>query len=109
MRSAGSRRADGWNPHPGIRTGKAKRHQIGMQLLHGPLPLTRLPGLGLQPARQLISKGVNLALPLRRRKFWLDGVRRQMLGHRIMRHSGQPRDLADRQLLPQMHPSDDVQ
>ena len=80
-----------------------------MQLLCGPLLLARLPGLGLQPARQLISKGVNLAVPLRRREFWLDGVRRKMLGHRIAQHASQPRDLADRQLLPQMHPSDDVQ
>ena len=45
---------------------------------------------------------LNLALPLRRREFWLDRVRSQMLGHGVARHARQPRDLADRQLLPQM-------
>ena len=80
-----------------------------MQLLHGPPLLARLPGLCLQPASQLLGKGVKLALPVWRHEFWRDGVRRQMLGHGIPRHACQPRDLADRQLLPQMHPSDDVQ
>ena len=95
--------------HPGIRTGEAKRHKIGMQLLHCAPLLARLPGFGLQPACKLLGKGIKLAVPLRRRKFWLDGVRRQMLGHGIPRHARQPRNLADRQLLSQMHASDDVQ
>jgi hypothetical protein len=80
-----------------------------MQLLHSSPLLARLASLSLQPARQLLGKGIKLALPLRRREFGLDSVRSQMLGHGIARHSRQPRDLADRQLLPQMHPSDDVQ
>ena len=80
-----------------------------MQLLYGPPLLARLTSLDLQPTHQLLGKGVQLALPLRRREFWLDGVRRQMLGHGIPRHTCQTRDLADRQILSQMHPSDDVQ
>lgn len=69
--------------HPGIRTGEAKRHQIGMQPLHGPPLFARLAGLDLQPARQLLGKRINLALSVRRREFWLDRVRCQMLGHGI--------------------------
>ena len=80
-----------------------------MQLLHGPPLLARLPGFGLEPTRQLLGKGVNLALTFRRREIWLDRVRRQMLGHGIARHARQPCNLADRQLLPQVHASDDVQ
>ncbi len=95
--------------HAGIRAGEAKRHQIGVQLLHGPPLFARLPGLGLQPARQLLGKGVNLALSFRRREPWLNGVRCQMPGHGIPRHARQPCNLADRQLLPQVHPRNDVQ
>jgi len=80
-----------------------------MQPLHGPPFLARLPDLGLQPTGQLLGKGVNLALSVRRRKFWLNRVRRQMLDHGIARHARQPCNLAYRQLLSQMHPSDDVQ
>ena len=54
--------------HPGIRAGKTKRHEIGVQLLHGATLLARLPGFGLQPARQLLGKGVNLAWAFRRRE-----------------------------------------
>ena len=93
----------------GIRAGEAKRHQIGVQLLHCAPLFARLPGLGLQPTRQLLGKGVNFALSFRRRELWLDRVRCQVLGHGIARHASQPCDLAYRQLLPQMHPSDDVQ
>ncbi len=95
--------------HPGIRTGEAKHYEIGVQLLHCAPLFARLTGLGLQPTRQLLGKGVNLALPVRRREFGLDGVCCKMLGHGIARHACQPRDLADRQLLPQMHASDDIQ
>jgi len=69
--------------HPGIGTGEAKHHEIGMQLLHCSLLLARLCGFGLQPACKLLRKGINLALSLWRREFWLDSVRRQMLGHGI--------------------------
>lgn len=95
--------------HPGIGPGEAKRHEIGVQLLHCAPLFTRLSGFGLQPTRQLLGKGIKLARPFRRREFWLDGVRRQMFGHCIPRHACQPRDLADRQLLPLMHPMDDIQ
>jgi hypothetical protein len=54
-----------------------------VQLLYGPPFLARLASLGLQPVRQLLGKGIKLGLPLRRRKYWLDGVRRQMLRHSI--------------------------
>ena len=77
-------------------------------LLCAPL-LARLSSFGLQPTRQLLGKGIKLARPFRRREFLLDGVRRQMFGHCIPRHACQPRDLADRQLLPLMHPMDDIQ
>jgi hypothetical protein len=32
----------------------------------------RLSGFGLQPARQLLGKGIKLARPFRRRELWLD-------------------------------------
>ena len=79
---------------------------------------TRAASLGLQAARQLLGKGIKLAMPLGGREFWLDGIWRQMPGHysgiclEPMATNGfdpqlacRPRDLADRQLLPQMHPS----
>jgi hypothetical protein len=52
-----------------------------MQLFHGPPFFARLPRFSLQPSRPLLCKGVKRALRIRRREFWLDGVRRQMLGH----------------------------
>src|SRR5690606_12399267 len=85
---------------PGIGAGEAKCYEIGVQLLHGPPLLARLAGFGLEPTRQLLGKGVNLAWTFRRREPWLDRVRRQMLGHGVARHARQPRNLADRQLLP---------
>ena len=95
--------------HPSIGAGKAKSHEIGVQLLHCAPLFARLSSFGLQPTRQLLGKGIKLARPFRRREFCLDGVRRKMLGHCIPRHACQPRDLADRQLLPLMHPMDDIQ
>ncbi len=50
-----------------------------MQLRHGPLLLARLPGLGLQPASPLLSKGVNLAVPFRRRELRFNRPSLQML------------------------------
>lgn len=38
----------------------AKRHEIGVQLLLGPSLLARLPGFGLEPTRQPLSKGIIL-------------------------------------------------
>ena len=47
--------------HPAIGAGEAERHQIGVQLLQRSPLLARLPGLGLQPARQLLGKRIKLA------------------------------------------------
>jgi len=46
---------------PTVGAGKAEGHQIGMKLLQRPALLARLPGLSLQPARQLVRKRVKLA------------------------------------------------
>src|SRR5690606_31706661 len=69
--------------NPAVRAGEAERLKIGMQLLQRPPLLARLPGLGLQPAGQLLGEGVKLARPLRRGKGRLDRARRKMLRHGI--------------------------
>jgi hypothetical protein len=48
-------------------------------------------------------------LPRWPRKYWVDGVHRQMLGHSIPLRACKPHDLEERQLLPQMNPSGDFQ
>ena len=99
----------GKSRNPVVGTGKPERHQIGVHLLQR-LPLFAwLPGIGLQPARQLLGKRVKLARPFRRRELRLHRVRSKMLRHRIARQSRAPRDLADRQLLSQVHTANDVQ
>jgi len=94
---------------PVVGTGEAERHQIGVELLQRPPLLARLRGLRLQPARQLLGKGVKLARPFRRGELRLDRARLQILPDRVPRQPAAPRNLTDRQLLPQRHASDDGQ
>ena len=58
--------------HPVVGAGEAERDQIGMQLLRRPALLATLAGLCLQPAGQLLGKGIELARALRGREPWLD-------------------------------------
>ena len=56
-----------------------ERHQIGMHLLQRAPLLSRLGPLCLQPAGQLVSERIQLALPLRRREMRLNRARIQIL------------------------------
>ncbi len=94
-------------PGPGF--GEPECHEISIQPLQSSPFVARVPDLGLQPADQLHCKWVKFALPFRCGEGQLDRVRRQILGHRIPRQTRVSRDLADRQILPQMNPMDDVQ
>src|SRR5690606_21502403 len=70
---------------PVVGPGVAKRDQVGVQLLCRPTLLARLAPFGLQPARQLLRKGVELAGPIRRRELRLDGAGAQILRDRVAR------------------------
>jgi hypothetical protein len=72
--------------HPGKRTDDAKPNKIGTQLPHSAPFFARLSGFGLQPAHQFPGKRIKHAVPYRRPRFWLNGVRSQMLGRSIPRH-----------------------
>src|SRR5690606_31183348 len=85
--------------NPVVGPAEAKRHQLRMHLLQRPPLLARLPGLGLQPARQLLGKGIKLARPLRRRKMWLDRLCVQILLDRIPRQPRAARNLPARPAL----------
>ncbi|KQZ48005.1 hypothetical protein ASD63_31485 [Ensifer sp. Root558] len=98
----------GESGHPAIRAGKAKSHQIGVNLLQRSTLLARLPGLGLQPAGQFIGKRIELAWSLWYRELRFDRASAQVLRDRVARQSGSSADLANRQLLAQCHPTDDV-
>ena len=65
--------------HAVVGSGEAELDQIGVQLLQRSSLLAQLADLRLQPAGQLLREGVKLAWTFRRRKLWLDSVRRQML------------------------------
>lgn len=65
--------------HAVVGSGEAELDQIGVHLLQRSSLLARLADLRLQPAGQLPREGVKLAWTFRRRKLWLDRVRRQML------------------------------
>ena len=95
--------------HTVVGTREAQLHQIGMQLLQRSSLLARLPGLGLQPARQLLGKRIQLARPLRCREHRLDRPFLQILLDGVPRQPGPARDLADRQSQPQSQLPDDVQ
>ncbi|OYU41388.1 MAG: hypothetical protein CFE33_04900 [Pseudorhodobacter sp. PARRP1] len=60
------------------------------------------------PTCQLFGKSVNLPSALRHRELRPDCACRQMLGHTIQQQLGQPCDLTDPPILPQMHAHDDV-
>ena len=95
--------------HPVVRACEAERHQIGMHLRQR-LPLFAwLAGIGLQPARQLLGKGIKLARALRRREMRLGDISLQILLDGIARQSSAPRDLADRQALSKAQLPDHVQ
>lgn len=98
----------GESSDPTIGAGKAENHQIGMKLLQCSPLLARLPGLCLQPGRQFVGKGIKLARSFRYRERRLDRTRAQILRDRVARQPGAPADLADRLLLSQRHPTDDV-
>ena len=68
----------------GIGTSADKRYEIGVQLLHRATLFARFPSFGFQLAHQILGKGVTFAHPFRYRKFWLDGLYRQMFSHCIM-------------------------
>ena len=86
--------------HPIIGAGEAKHHEIGVHLPQR-LPLfARPPGIGCQPARQLLGKGIKLARPLRRHELWLDRLFVQILLDGVPRQPSAPRDLPDWQALP---------
>src|SRR5690606_14226507 len=93
---------------PTIGAGKPESHQIGMKLLQRSALLARPPGLSLQPGRQFVGKRLKLARPLRYRERRLDRTSVQILRERVTRQTGMPTDLADRLLLAQLHPTDDV-
>jgi hypothetical protein len=80
---------------------KAENHQIGMHLLQRTPLFAGLGRFRLQPAGQLLSEWIELALPLRCRELRLDRARVQILLDGVARHSGPPRNLTDRQLIPQ--------
>ena len=88
---------------------KAENHKIGMHLFQRATLLARLGRLRLQPAGQLLRERIELTMTLRRRELRLDRACVQLLLDRVARQSGPPRNLAERQLLPQRHASDDVQ
>lgn len=94
--------------YPTVGAGEAESHQIGMKLLQRPALLARLPSFGLQPACQLVRKRVKLARSFRYRERRLDRASIQILRDGIARQSSSPTDLADRLLLTQRHPPDDV-
>ena len=71
------------NPTAG--PGVTRRHQILMQLLRCPPLLARLPGLGLQPNRQLRRMGIKLAWPLGNAELRLNSARPQILPNSVAR------------------------
>lgn len=75
---------------------ETKCHQIGMHLLQRLTLFAGLPGIGLQPARQLLGKGIKLARPLGRREMRLDRIGGQMFGHGIARQARATGNLPDR-------------
>ena len=95
--------------HPAIGAGEAERHEISMQLLQRSPLLARFPGLGLQPAGQLVGERIKLARPFRRGERRLDRSRLQVLLHRIARQPSPSGNLADRKSMPQPKLPDDVQ
>ena len=104
----------GKGSNPAVGPGVAQLHQVIMQLLRGPPLLARLPGLGLQPARQFCREGIKLARSLRNAELRLNCARPQILanasaiGLEPMASNGfdarqlrPPRDLPNGQMLPQ--------
>ena len=71
----------GKGSNPAVGPGVAQRHQVIMQLLRGPPLLARLPGLGLQPARQFCRKGIKFARSLGNLELSLNRPRPQILAN----------------------------
>lgn len=93
---------------PTVGAGKPENNQISVKLLQRSALLARPPGLGLQPGRQFVGKRIKLARSFRYRERRLNRASVQILRNRVARQTGMPTDLADRLLLAQLHPTDDV-
>ena len=94
-------------PSPGkscyttVGTGVTQLHQILMQLLRRPPLLARLPGLGLQPTRQLRRKRIKLARTFGNAELRFHRARPQIPSNGIARQLRPPRDLPNGQMLTQ--------
>jgi hypothetical protein len=95
--------------HPAVGAGETKHYKIGMHLLQRLPFFACLPGIALQPARQLLRKRVKLTRPFRCRELGLDRIGLQILLDRVARQSGAALDLTDRQTLTQPKLTDNVQ
>jgi len=91
----------GKGSNPTVGPGLTRLHQILMQLLRCPPLFARLPGLGLQPNRQLRRMGIKLAWPLGNAELRLNSARPQILPNSVARQLRPPRDLPNRQVLAQ--------
>jgi hypothetical protein len=87
----------------------AEGDQIGVKLLQGPPLLAGLARLRLQPGRQLVGEGIELARPLRHLEGRFHRPRPQVLADRVPRQPSPPRYLPDGKLIPQCPASDHAQ
>jgi hypothetical protein len=71
--------------------------------------LARLPGLRLQPTRQLGRKRIKFAGPIRNAERRLNSPRSQIFTKGVARQLRPPRDLPDGQMLPQCPTPNDTQ
>jgi hypothetical protein len=87
----------------------AERDQISVKLLQGPPLLAGLARLSLQPGRQLVREGIELAGPFRNLERRLHRPSSQVLADRVPRQPRPPRYLPDGKPIPQCPPSDHAQ
>ena len=87
--------------HTTVGSAVTQPDQILMQLLRRPPFLTRLPGLGRKPARQLRRIGIEFAGPLGNSELRLYRARPQILPNGVARQLRPPRDLPNGQMLTQ--------
>ena len=99
----------GKSRHPVVRTGIAQLDQVLVQLLEAAPAFTVAARLALQPGRQCLGEGVQLADPFARWVLGFHHVAVQVLANGMPGQAGPPGNLPNRQAVAAMPATDNTQ